>query len=140
MLVPFPIGFFVGALICDIISIWSGNALWPQMSVVLIGFGVIGALLAAVFGLVDYLSAPMSPEAKKTATTHLIVNLVTVAIFIVAFFVRFNHIPSTLGYILTVVGNVTLLVGGYLGGHLSYHYGVGVEPTATSPGQTSPVR
>src|SRR5690242_14125762 len=68
ILVSFPIGFFVGALISDIVSAFVHTPVWPTLSVVLIGFGVIGALLAATFGLIDYITAPMSDAAKKTAT------------------------------------------------------------------------
>ena len=127
MLIPFPIGFFVGALLSDIISHFSDNQLWPQMSVALIGFGVIAALLAAVFGFIDYYSAPLTPEAKRTGLTHMILNLIVVAVFAGAYFVRASNATAALGYILTVAGNLVLLVSGVLGGHLSYHHRVGVE-------------
>jgi len=130
MLVPFPIAFFVGALISDIISHWGDPVFWPRMSVVLIGLGIIGALLAAVFGFVDYLTAPLSEGAKKTATTHLILNLIVVAIFVIAFFVRLGDATSTIGYVLTVVGVVVMCVSGYLGGKLVFEGGVGMK----SPG------
>ncbi len=68
MLIPFPIAFFVGALISDIISHWGDPVFWPRVSLVLIGFGIVGALAAAIFGFTDYLTAPLSAEAKKTAT------------------------------------------------------------------------
>jgi uncharacterized membrane protein len=127
MLIPFPIGFFVGALICDIISHWGDAVFWPRMSVVLIGFGIVAALVAAVFGFVDYATAPMSEAPKKTATIHMALNLLVVLIFALAFYVRLGNATSTLGYVLTVLGVIILAVSGYLGGHLSYHYEVGVE-------------
>ncbi len=130
MLIPFPIAFFAGALISDIISHFSDNGLWPNMSLALIGFGIIGALVAAVFGFVDYATAPMSETAKKTATTHMAMNLLVVGIFVAAYFIRAGHPPSAFGYILTVLGVLVLLVSGALGGHLSYHFGVGVEMEA----------
>jgi uncharacterized membrane protein len=127
MLIPFPIAFFTGALICDIISHWSDNPIWPQMSVILIGFGVIGTLAAAVFGFVDYLTAPMSPEAKTTATWHLLLNVVLLFVFAGAYIVRQPNPTSSLGYVLTVAGVILLMGSGMLGGHLAYHYRVGVE-------------
>jgi uncharacterized membrane protein len=127
MLVPLPIGFFVGALICDIILAFTHNPFWPQVSVVLLGFGIVGALLAALFGFVDYGTAPMSAEAKATATRHMALNLLAVVIFAVAFWLRLGDNVSTIGIILTVVGVVVLGISGYLGGHLAYHFGVGVE-------------
>ena len=120
MLVSFPIGFFGAVLVSDVISIWGNPAFWPHMSVWLIAFGVVGALLAALFGFVDYFTAPMSPPAKRTATTHMILNLTVVALYIAAFFVRYNDPISTLGYILTYVGLGVLVVSGWYGGHLVY--------------------
>jgi len=133
ILVSFPIGFFVGALISDIISAFNHMPVWPALSVVLIGFGIIGALLAAIFGFLDYITAPMSEAAKKTATMHLTLNLIVVALFVVAFFVRYDRPPSVLGYVLTVIGVGILGIAGYLGGHLSYHYGVGVADEKAPP-------
>jgi len=127
ILVPFPIGFFVGALVCDIISVFRPGALWPSMSVALIGFGIIAALLAAIFGFADYLTAPMPAAAKKTATAHMVLNLIMVVVFAVAFIVRYQAPTSTAGYLLTVLGVIVLGIAGSLGGHLAYHHRVGVE-------------
>ncbi len=131
MLIPYPIAFFGGALISDIVSHFSADAsFWPRASVVLILFGIVSALLAAIFGLIDYFSAPMSAEAKKAATAHMLLNLIVIAVFIGAFLVRSGNATATIGYVLTVVGNLVLLVSGGLGGHLSYHYALGVEESA----------
>lgn len=132
MLIPFPIGFFVGALLCDIISVFSASPLWPSMAVALIGFGVIGALVAALFGFIDYATAPMSAAAKAAAAWHMWLNVLTIVIFVGAFFVRYNHPPSTFGYVLTVLGNGALSASGALGGHLAYHHRVGVDEGASA--------
>jgi len=127
VLIPFPIAFFSGALVSDIISHWGDPIFWPRMSVVLIGLGIVGALLAALFGFIDYFTAPMSNDAKKTATTHMIFNLVTVVIFAIAFYIRLGNATALAGYVLTVIGVLVLAVSGWLGGHLSYHFALGVE-------------
>jgi len=130
MLIAFPIGFFVGAVVCDIILAVTHNSFWPAMSVALIGFGIVGALVAALFGFIDYATAPMPAEVKATATRHMVLNLLAVVIFAVAFWLRLGDNVSTTGIVLTVAGVLVLAVSGWLGGHLSYHYGVGVEPGA----------
>ena len=132
MLIPFPIAFFTGALVCDIISHWGDATFWPRMAVVLVGLGIIGALVAAIFGFIDYLSAPMSADAKKTASSHMVINLIAVVIFVVDYFIRSANATATLGYVLTTLGVVVLSAGGALGGHLAYHFGVGVEDRARS--------
>lgn len=129
MLVALPIGLFVGALACDIILGFTHNSFWPQVSEVMIGFGIVGALLAALFGFIDYFTAPMPADAKATATRHMILNLLAVVIFAIAFWLRSGDNASTTGIVLTVVGVVILAVSGWLGGHLAYHYGIGAEPS-----------
>ncbi|PZR57022.1 MAG: hypothetical protein DLM50_06795 [Candidatus Meridianibacter frigidus] len=132
MLVPFPIAFFVGALVSDIISHWGDSVFWPRMSVVLIGLGIIGALLSALFGFIDYATAPLSDGAKKTATTHMALNLTVVVIFAIAFYLRLGNATSGVGYVLTVLGVLILGVSGYLGGQLVYEGGVGVKDSVGS--------
>lgn len=133
MVIPFPIAFFTGALVSDIISHWGDPVFWPRMSVVLVGLGIIGALVAALFGFVDYATAPLSEGAKKTATTHMALNLITVAVFAVAFYVRMSNATSTAGYVLTVLGVLILGASGYLGGKLVFEGGVGVKDSAGVP-------
>jgi uncharacterized membrane protein len=130
MLVAFPIGFFGGVLISDVISIWGDRAFWPHMSVWLIAFGIVAALVAAAFGFVDYFSAPMSSAAKKAATTHMILNLTVVVLYAAAFAVRYGDETSVLGYVLTYVALALLVVSGWYGGKLVYVEYVG---TAAQP-------
>jgi uncharacterized membrane protein len=127
MLIPFPIGLFGGAVISDIITLTGHPDFWPRMSVALIGFGIIAALLAAVFGFVDYFTAPMPPPVKKTATTHMILNLIVVLVYVAAFFIRVADPVSGFGYVLTFAGIVLLVASGWYGGHLAYVGGVGAE-------------
>jgi uncharacterized membrane protein len=87
-------------------------------------------LVAALFGFVDYLTAPMSAAAKKTATTHMILNLTVVAFYVAAFFVRFANDVSMIGYVLTYIGLALLVVSGWYGGHLVYVGLVGTQAAA----------
>ena len=127
VLVALPIGLYVSSLISDILSIVTHAPLWIGFSEASIGFGVIGALIAAIFGFVDYFTAPMPADVKATATKHVIVNLIVTLIFIIDFFIRQTNGESTLGYGLSVIGVILLLIAGYLGGHLSYVGKVGVK-------------
>ncbi len=130
MLVAFPIGFFAAVLVSDVISIWAGPAFWSHVAMWLIAFGVIGALLAALFGFVDYFTVPMSTAVKKTATTHMILNLIVVAFYVAAFFVRYANEVSAVGYVLTYIGLALLVVSGWYGGHLVYVGLVGTQTPA----------
>jgi uncharacterized membrane protein len=125
MLVTFPIGCFVAAVVSDMISIWQGPAFWSEMSTWLLLFGVIGALLAAFFGLVDYLSAPMSAQAKSIAAWHMTLNIAMIVIFGIACAIRFVDHASVAGHALTGLGIVILAIAGFLGGDVAHRHLVG---------------
>jgi uncharacterized membrane protein len=125
ILVTFPIGCFVAAVVSNIVSIWAGPVFWAAMSTWLLLFGVIGALVAAIFGFIDYLSAPMTPAARSIAAWHMTLNIGMVAIFGLACAVRFLDHTSPLGYGLTGIGIIVLAVAGILGGNLAHGHLVG---------------
>src|SRR5437868_12170899 len=82
ILVTVPIGAWIAALVFDIVSragddgpSFAKGAYW------LVGIGIVGALVAALFGLMDLLAIPRRTPAFRTGLTHLILNLVVVALF-----------------------------------------------------------
>jgi len=133
MFVGFPIGFFGAVLVSDIISIRGNPAFWPHVSLWLIAFGVVGALIAAIFGFTDYFTAPMTTAVKRTATTHMILNLTVVVLYAAAFFVRYGNPISPLGYLLTYVGLAVLIASGWYGGHLVYVGHIGIAESTVAP-------
>ena len=69
MLVPIAIGGFVLSFAFDLVCLASGSTspnLWNQLAYYTMIGGILGALAAAVPGLVDLLSLPPGP-IKKTA-------------------------------------------------------------------------
>ena len=133
VLIAFPIAFFPGAVVCDIVSAFNPDPLWPSMTVVLIGAGIVTALAAALAGLLDYFTAKMPAAAKSIATTHMVLALLAVGIFIAAFVLRYDKPPSLAGYALTALGALIVLGSGALGGHVAFHYGVGVDDVTVPP-------
>ena len=127
MLVTFPIGCFVAAIVCDIISIWAGPVFWAPMATWLLLFGLLGAVFAAFFGLVDYLTAPMSAKAKNVAAWHMTLNVAVIVIFGLACAVRFHDHASVAGYALTVLGIIVLAISGALGGDIAHKHLVGSQ-------------
>jgi uncharacterized membrane protein len=53
MLIPFPIAFFVGTFVCDLVYWQTSNAAWAAATPWLLGAGLVMAALAAVMGLID---------------------------------------------------------------------------------------
>jgi uncharacterized membrane protein len=127
MLVAFPIGLWLFALVCDVVHEAGGYTVWQTVATYCIAAGIVGALVAAVPGLIDYFSIDEA-VMKKIAKLHLAVNLGAVAIFTINLWVRFR-VPaeSYLPVGMSVVGVLAIGVGGWLGGEMVYIKGMGVE-------------
>jgi uncharacterized membrane protein len=126
MLVVIPLGLWVAALVFDVLFAATGNPAWRTAAFWNIGLGVIGALLAAVPGFVDWLD--LTGRAARLGTYHMLLNLGAVAVFAVNWLVRTRVAgDSPWPLILSVVGVIGVMVSGWLGGELVYVHRVGVE-------------
>ena len=132
MLVPLAIGGFVLSFIFDLVCYWKGaHPPWTIVAYWTMVGGILGALAAAVFGLVDLLSLPAGP-AKSTGFAHMGINLTIVVLYVINAWMRTgsaDNAPSSLCVLLSLVAILLLLVSGWLGGKLVYIYGVAVEKT-----------
>ena len=128
MLVPIAIGCFVFSFAADILCLVTGDREpWNLLAYYTMLGGIIGALAAAAPGLVDLASLPAGP-VKKTALTHMAINLTVVVIYICNAWIRADK-PADLQLpmILSAVTILMLLVSGWLGGKLVFEAGVGVH-------------
>src|SRR6266404_2869815 len=93
-------------------------------------FGVIAALLAAVPGFVDYSDIRRDHPGKVTATRHMTLNLMVVAIYGINLWLRSSALTESkidLGPLfLSFIGIGLLSASGYLGGRLVYDEGIAV--------------
>jgi uncharacterized membrane protein len=133
ILVTIPIGAWVASLVFDIASQVSskGSASLVDASYWLIGLGIIGALLAALFGLMDLVRIPRGTRALRFALAHMVLNLTVVGIFIGDFIWRhgsYYENSRVMGgqLALSAVAIGLLLVSGWIGGMLAYRFGVRV--------------
>src|SRR5207247_4461051 len=95
-----------------------------------LGVGLAGALVAALTGFTDHHET--YGAERRAATLHGLVMLLAVAIDLVSLLLRWFagsplHGPAV---VLAVVGLAVALVGGYLGGHLTFGYGTAVNRNA----------
>jgi uncharacterized membrane protein len=128
MLVAFPIGLLVFSLICDLIQLigW-GGAVWADVAFYTMAGGIVGALLAAVPGLIDLLS--LSGRPKRLGIWHARINILAVVIFAIDFWLRTTGMAtSNTPILLSVIGVALLGISGWLGGQMVYVHGVAVEP------------
>lgn len=135
ILVTIPIGTWVASFVFDIIALAAEDPTpFVVAANVLILIGLIGAVLAAIMGLLDLSLLARGTAARRTALTHMTLNLVVVVLFLVSLLVRWGHGDddiSVIGFILSIVALALLGVSGWLGGKLAYHYGVRVADEKT---------
>ncbi len=129
MLIVFPLGLLATAIIFDIIYLAGAGSQWTSAAFYMIGAGIIGGLLAAVFGLVDWLAIPPRTRAKTVGMWHGVGNVIVVLLFIASFALRWNTVedPPALAFVLSFIGVGLALVTGWLGGELVDRLGVGVD-------------
>jgi uncharacterized membrane protein len=133
MLIVFPLGLLATAVVFDIVHLATGNSTFATLAFWNIAAGIVGGLLAAVFGLWDWLAIPSGTRAKAIGLWHGIGNVVLVGLFAVAWLVRLGNTayqPSGLPFLLEVVAVLLALVTGWLGGELVERLGVGVDDGA----------
>ena len=132
MLIVFPLGLLATSLFFDVIALASGHRGLLQASWYMIAAGVISGLLAAVFGLIDYLSIPSGTRAKRIGALHGLGNVVVVLLFSASWFLRRDNPaePELLAVILSAAGFMLGGLTGWLGGELVDRLGVGVHDGA----------
>src|SRR4051794_34613244 len=78
MLIVFPLGLLVMAVIFDILYIATQNAAFALVAFYDISAGLIMGLVAAVFGFLDWLNVPGDTRAKNIGMFHGLGNVVVV--------------------------------------------------------------
>jgi uncharacterized membrane protein len=71
MLIVFPLGLFISAVVFDFVRLWTGSEVFAAVSF----WNIVGGLLAAVFGLVDWIAIPDGTRAKRIGLAHGIGNV-----------------------------------------------------------------
>ncbi len=124
LLVGVPIGSWVGSIVLDFLP--GQNDLAARQ---LVGFGTVSAIPAAAAGLSDW--SDTSGEARRVGLAHAILNWAGIALFARSWWLRRK---AGRGKLLALVGSTIMGGAGYLGGHLSYALGTGVDTNAFESG------
>jgi uncharacterized membrane protein len=81
ILVAFPIAFYIGTLLFDTLAVITGNADYSITGKYIHIAGIIGAVLAAVPGIIDFIFiVPPNSSAKKRGATHGLMNTMVLVI------------------------------------------------------------
>jgi uncharacterized membrane protein len=132
MLIVFPLGLLAMAVIFDTLSLINENLRWTEMAFYMIGAGIVTGLIAAVFGLIDFLAIPSGTRAKRVGALHGVGNVIVVILFAGSWLLRWNNPanPETLAYLLSFAGAGLSVITGWLGGELVDRLGVGGDDGA----------
>jgi len=138
MLVPLPIGLWIFSFVCDLIfAFGSGAPVWKTVALYTMVGGIVGALLAALPGLIDLLSLP--PGLRTTAIIHMSINLTIVVLFVINAWLRIRAgdagNTATGPVWLSLIAILMLAVSGWLGGKLVFFFGVAAATESLTSGR-----
>jgi uncharacterized membrane protein len=130
LLTDVPIGTWTSALVLD----WVGGADSRTAADRLLLTGLLSAGAVFATGWSDYVDAePRSATVRRSGLVHAAANG-TAAMLMAASYVARKRGARGRGKLLSLAGSAALGAGGWLGGHLSYTLGAGVEAGAPGAG------
>lgn len=127
ILVEFPIGAFVFAVTCDSLGAFTGKRAFVPAARLALDFGLVTAVVAAPFGLVDWLAIRPGTRAKRVGLAHALGNVVALGCFAAARALRGNRRPVGPARWLALAGFGVSGVTAWLGGELINRHGIGVH-------------
>jgi uncharacterized membrane protein len=133
MLVTFPAGLLVTSLTLDIAHAITGRSAFAVVSYWNIAIGIAMGLVAALFGLIDWLAIPVRTRARRVGLWHALGNVVVLSLFAAAWLARRAtalHAGTSASLAMECVAGALFLVTAWLGGELVDRLGVGVDDGA----------
>ena len=129
MLIVFPLGLLITSVIFDVLHWITGDGKWSDMAYYLIAAGIVGGLLAAIFGLIDWLALPDNTRAKQVGALHGVGNVLVIGLFALSWLLRREAPadPRRLAYVLSFLGMALGGVTAWMGGELVDRLAVGVH-------------
>jgi nitrite reductase/ring-hydroxylating ferredoxin subunit/uncharacterized membrane protein len=129
MLTDVVIGSFLSASVLDLVEGEDGRIASKRL--IMVGIAAYGPTAAA--GVSDWIDGEHDERVKRVGIVHASGNLTALALYTASLAARRRGAHGR-GQLLAVAGASVLMVGGYLGGHLSLRRGIGVDQTVFDPG------
>jgi uncharacterized membrane protein len=127
--VHFPIALWTVTAGTDLAAWMSGQLNWWPLSEACLGLGVISGLLAMAAGALDYAALPRQHPAQDTAVWHMLSMGAAWCLFVICWVARGtpgSGPPLQWTIVVELIGFAVMVFGGWMGGQLVYHHGVGV--------------
>lgn len=118
-----PMGLWTSATVLDLLA--ARRWRWP--SAVLTGLGLAASVPTVASGLVEWRET--GPRGRRVGLVHAAANGVATSAFLVSLVAKLAG-RTRLGAVASVTGLAGAGIGGYLGGHLAFARGVGVDRDA----------
>jgi uncharacterized membrane protein len=133
LLITIPIGAWTASFVFDLVAILGDDPeAFAQGARWLIGIGLVGAVLAAIVGFLDYSILVAGTRAQRIALAHMLLNLSVMALLTIGFFLRLGvEGVIVAGVVLSVIALLLLGLSGFLGGELAYRFGIRVADEST---------
>ena len=138
ILIPFPIALWSTSFATDVIYYFLRNDSLALISKYMLAAGCLGALAAAVPGIIDWLSIK-DRRVKRIANWHARLNVIALIVFAISLYLRMRIGAHWVDYhiripvLLSFLGVILISISGWLGGELAYKHGVGVSPQHDTP-------
>lgn len=129
MLVPIPIGCFIGTLVTDLVYWKTATIMWANISAWLLTVGLVISIFVVLAGLIDFLG-DRRIRALRAVWIHGLGNALALILSIVNAFVHSRDAYTSVvptGLILSALVVLILLVTGWNGWEMVYRHGVGVR-------------
>ena len=140
MFVHYPIALWTTSVFTDVIFYFSRHPSLILISKFLIAAGSLGAIAAAIPGLVDW-TGIRQPAVKKVATRHFVLNIIALVLFAVSLYLRMRSYGAPLvgfhlkiPFVISVGGWLLMVISASLGGKLVYEHRIGVSEEPTPSG------
>lgn len=132
ILIVFPLGLLATAVVFDIVYLLTGDPTFGTVAYWMIAAGIIGGLIAAPFGLIDWTKIPNGTRAKTIGLMHAGSNVAALILFALSWWMRSDmpQRPTGAEIIVSLLGAGLALLGGWFGGELVERLGVGVDEGA----------
>lgn len=135
-IIHFPLALYPAVVLFDILALTQNNgSLYTHGAFILLLAASVMAVIAMVTGFAELLDLPPGAQIWKLALAHMSVQLTAAGVFLVSLLMRVGHVddaqPPLAAFVLAIVGTLLLFVGGWLGGHMVFTHGVGVEADCT---------
>ncbi|HEV7810533.1 MAG TPA: DUF2231 domain-containing protein [Candidatus Limnocylindrales bacterium] len=130
MIVPLPIGSFVGAFVSDLAYLRTGDPFWARSARYLTGAGIVTGLLAGSLGAMDF-TGRRRVRSHAGAWVHAGGNLAVLGLAVVSESMRSRDergAAANGALAISALSAAILGVTGWLGGELSYRARIGVTP------------